>query len=211
MCVGRPCAVCLQNEEVRFAVSIGIGHAELGIFPGRLDEIGFAGEERRGFLRDIRLVENGHNRATAGGVDVEEQVEVAVAIDIRKGNVAVVCEVACEQSCERLFGEDALAVVEEKRGFAALEIHAQDIRDTVVIEIRNERWLRIGDARVGGNVAEVERTGIGEQHHAASGIGGEEVLASIVVKVLDRDDVVLGQVGCRGHIGEKITTGRGIS
>jgi hypothetical protein len=110
-----------------------------------------------------------------------------------------------------LFGEDALAVIEEKRGFAALEIDAQDVRDAIVVEIRNERWLDIGESRVGRDVAEVERANIGEQHHAASGIGSEQILAAIVVKVLDRDDVVLGEVGYRGHIGEELAARRGIS
>ena len=50
MCIGRPGAVCLQDDEVWFAVIVRIGHAELRIFPGRLDEVGFAGEERRGGL-----------------------------------------------------------------------------------------------------------------------------------------------------------------
>ena len=139
------------------------------------------------------MVEHRHNSAASGGVGIEEQVEVAIAVNIHIGNVSVICEVAREQAGEDLTREHALAVVQEEHGFGALEIHAEDVGDTIVIEICHQGRTDAIEPGARGDVAEVEGPYPTHEHDIAGRVGGEQVFASIVIEVLDGNDVMLRQ------------------
>ena len=142
------------------------------------------------------MVEDRDDRTARGGVDIEEQVEVPVPIDIRVRNITVVREVAREHIGEHLASEDALAVIDVERGFRALEIHTEDVGDTVIVEIRHQCRRHAIEPGAGGDVAEVEGSNIAHECDFAGCVPSQQVFASIVVKILHRDDVMLGQTDC---------------
>ena len=151
-----PCAIGLKNDEIGLIVPIGIGHAEAGIFPSRLDEVGFAAEERGGGLRNIRPIEDRNHSAAGGGIDRKQKVEVAVVVDIRIADLAVAGEITREKAGERLLGKHAATVVQIERGLVARSIDTQDIGYAVVVKVGDQCGLNSGEATSSRRIAEVE-------------------------------------------------------